>query len=153
MSKKLDGIKIELEYTINDIINAQSKLEAAYRALNEKDLDMAVALLKQAEEIYPKLFNLHNTLGYVYMEKQQYYPAIDEFKKAIELRPGEVAGYNDLSRLYAIHKRFDLSYKYLKKAMKLDPESINIEEDNAYRELLHDKKYSKKMEKLLAIHK
>lgn len=148
LSKKLENLKTELEYTVNDIINAQAKLDAAYRALSDKNIDVAISLLKQAEEIYPKLLNLHNTLGYAYMEKQLFYPTIDEFKKAIELRPDHVAGYNDLSKFYALHNRFDLSYKYLKRAVEIDPDSVNVEVDPAYKEMLQDRTYARKIEKL-----
>jgi len=100
-------------------------------------------LLKSAEQIYPKAFNLYNAMGYVYLEKNEtdraieafhkainvYLEknetdrAIEAFHKAINLHPEDEAGYCDLA--YAYHKKgnTDLSHNISKKLKKLIPKS------------------------------
>ncbi len=79
-------------------------------------------MLKSAEQIYPKAFNLYNAMGYVYLEKNETDRAIEAFHKAINLHPEDEAGYCDLA--YAYHKKgnTDLSHEYIQKAKKINPE-------------------------------
>ena len=80
-------------------------------------------MLKSAEQIYPKAFNLYNAMGYVHLEKNETDRAIEAFHKAINLHPEDEAGYCDLA--YAYHKKgnTDLSHNISKKLKKLIPKS------------------------------
>ena len=152
IDKKLEDFDLTLEDRLVVIQEAMMKLEASYKAMQEKDIDLAISLIRQAEEIHPRLFNLYNTLGYAYIEKGDYTQAIDAFKRAIEIRPNRLESYNDLSRAYAIDKRYDLSLKNLEKALSINADKVipSLSKDTAYDNLRNDSEYSKRYQKLIS---
>lgn len=94
MSKFIDKLQSELV----DLQNANTKIQASYDFF-DADIDKAIKLLVEASDISPRAYNLYNTLGYAYMKKNDNYTAKLMFKKAIEIHPHNVQGYNDMANL------------------------------------------------------
>ncbi|MGB9511798.1 MAG: protein kinase [Candidatus Acidiferrum sp.] len=66
------------------------------------DYDRAEEVEKNTIQMDPSFITAHSYLGQVYVEKKQYGEAIDEFRTALSLSPGDIAGLVDLAYAYAI---------------------------------------------------
>jgi eukaryotic-like serine/threonine-protein kinase len=66
------------------------------------DYNRAEEAEKNTIQIDPSFVTAHGYLGQVYVEKKQYAEAIDEFRTAASLSPGDMAGQADLAHAYAI---------------------------------------------------
>jgi len=68
----------------------------------EGDYDRAEEAEKNTIQMDPSFLTGHGYLGQVYIEKKLYAEAIDEFRTALSLSPGDRAGEADLAHAYAI---------------------------------------------------
>jgi len=100
LKEKMDEFENTLTNTLLLIQEANTKIQASYKCSEEKNYDGAISLLVDAEKIYPKAYNLYNSLGYAYRDKGDNYVAAEAFKRAIKLHPTRIAGYNDIINLY-----------------------------------------------------
>jgi serine/threonine-protein kinase len=66
------------------------------------DYNRAEEAEKNTIQMDPSFVAAHGYLGQIYVEKKQYAEAIDEFRTAASLSPGDVAGQADLAHAYAI---------------------------------------------------
>jgi TolB-like protein/tRNA A-37 threonylcarbamoyl transferase component Bud32/Flp pilus assembly protein TadD len=66
------------------------------------DYDRAEEAEKNTIQMDPSFIAAHGYLGQIFVEKKQYAEAIDEFRTALSLSPGDVAGQADLAHAYAI---------------------------------------------------
>lgn len=129
LKKSLDDFIDCLQDELISIQSANSKIQASYKCFESQDYDSAIELLVEAEEIYPKTYNLFNTLGYAYWKKNDTNTAKMMFKKAIVLHPKSIQGYNDMANLY---KTLDdnKNYKhYYSLALKNVPNAIEKWQD------------------------
>jgi tetratricopeptide (TPR) repeat protein len=67
-----------------------------------RDYDRAEEAEKNTIQMDPSFIAAHGYLGQICSEKKQYAEAIDEFRTALSLSPGDVAGQADLAYAYAI---------------------------------------------------
>jgi TolB-like protein/Flp pilus assembly protein TadD len=65
------------------------------------DYNHAEEAEKNTIRMDPSFVSAHGYLGQIYVEKKQYAEAIDEFRTAASLSPGDVAGQADLGHAYA----------------------------------------------------
>jgi serine/threonine protein kinase/Tfp pilus assembly protein PilF len=70
-----------------------------------KDFDHAEEAEKDTLRMDPSFVSAHSYLGQVFVAKKQYAEAIDSFRTALSLSPGDVAGQGDLAHGYAIAGR------------------------------------------------
>lgn len=75
-------------------------VSSSYKYFETNEYDKAIGILLEAEKIYPKAFNLYNTLGYAYQAINDLTNAELSFKKAILYHPKRIEGYNDLANFY-----------------------------------------------------
>jgi eukaryotic-like serine/threonine-protein kinase len=71
------------------------------------DYNRAEEAEKNTIQMDPSFVSAHGYLGQIYVEKKQYAEAIDEFRTAVSLSPGDVAGQADLAYGYAISGKKD----------------------------------------------
>ncbi len=69
----------------------------------------------------PSSFQNHNNLGDLYMRQNDPERAIEEFKKAIELKPNYADAYHNLANTYYQLKNYGVAAVNYKKAIDLDP--------------------------------
>lgn len=98
LKKEMDSFVDSLQDELVDLQNASAKIEASYKFF-DSDIDNAIKLLSEAADIAPRAYNLFNALGYAYIKKNDKYMAKMMFKKAIELHPKSIQGYNDMANL------------------------------------------------------
>jgi serine/threonine protein kinase/tetratricopeptide (TPR) repeat protein len=70
-----------------------------------RDFDHAEEAEKETILTNPSFVSAHSYLGQIYVAKKQYTEAIDAFRTALALSPGDVAGQGDLAHAYAIAGR------------------------------------------------
>lgn len=63
----------------------------------------------------------HNNLGDLYARRGEYDKAIEEFKKAIELKPNYADAYHNLANIYKIVRKIDLAEENYLKALSFNP--------------------------------
>lgn len=100
LSEKLKEFENSFEETLIDIQSANAKITSSYQYFELRDYDRIIDILLKAEKIYPKAYNLYNTLGYAYQSKDDICAAELAFRKSILYHPKRIEGYNDLSNLY-----------------------------------------------------
>ncbi|MFQ5510241.1 MAG: alkaline phosphatase family protein [Candidatus Krumholzibacteriia bacterium] len=66
----------------------------------------------------------HNNLGQRYQEKGEYRKAVEEFNKALSLRPDFPAALNNLGVCYGKLKQYDLARQAFERAIELNPENV-----------------------------
>lgn len=71
--------------------------KAGYSALESKQFERAVTLLKRVTELQPKHRYAWNNLGRAYRGLERYEEAVECFRKAIELDPFEQYAYNNMA--------------------------------------------------------
>jgi len=85
---------------------------------------MALLHYRAALKIDPNA-GLHNAIGYCYANLDNEDKAIEEFKKAIELKPSLALASINLGLIYLDKKDYDKSIEYFQKAIETDPMAIN----------------------------
>ncbi len=65
--------------------------------------------------------SVYNNLGQVYLQQEEYARAIENFEKAIELKPDAVQAYINLATTYLKHNRPNLAIESCKKALQISP--------------------------------
>lgn len=66
------------------------------------DYDRAEEAEKNTLQMDPSFVGAHGYLGQIYVEKKRFPEAIDEFRKAVSLSPGDLASQADLAHAYAM---------------------------------------------------
>ena len=100
-----------------------SAMKAAHRVISSyavRDVDARIALLESAASACPTAFNVHNALGYAWLEKGEQARALDAFRRAIELHPDDKAGYCDLAYAYLSGGEEELAVRYFRRAVEVD---------------------------------
>ncbi len=126
LNKKIKQFENDLDETLINIQSANAKINSCYQYFDSKDYDKVISILSEAEKIYPKAYNLYNTLGYAYHSKGDIISAELTFKKAILYHPKRVEGYNDLANLYIALNNRKKAEKIKKDALKQVPDCENL---------------------------
>lgn len=74
-----------------------------------------------AEKTSPSSYQNHNNLGDLYARQKEYEKSVEEFKKAIELKPDYADAYHNLANVYHQTGRDDLAQENYKKAIEFNP--------------------------------
>ncbi len=75
--------------------------------LKQGNLIEALAAFELGREHYTEDPKIHNALGLVYFQQQQYNKAVEQFKKTLRLEPNFVEAHNNLGSTYAQLKDWD----------------------------------------------
>jgi len=86
------------------------------------ELERAENMLLQAERLAPKMAQVHNHLGHVYLQRKELEKAEAEVKKAIQLSPFLSQPYVNLADIYLLRQKYDLALDACKKAIQLKTE-------------------------------
>jgi tetratricopeptide (TPR) repeat protein len=84
----------------------------------------AVAMYKEALEIYPRYEDAHLNLGAVYSGTGHPVEAGEEFKEAIRIKPDDAHAYNDLGAVLG-EGHMDESIALFQKALSIDPNYVD----------------------------
>lgn len=82
-------------------------------------------LLQSERGAKKRLANVYNARAAAYLEGSDLDRAIDDFNKALELRPGFVAFLRNRGTAYAYKGQFDRAIRDYDEAVRLDPESAD----------------------------
>jgi tetratricopeptide (TPR) repeat protein len=95
-------------------------LMQATHLMETGELDRAEDLLLQAEKLAPKLSEIHNNLGYLYLQRGELEKAEAKLKKAVQLVPPVLSSpYVHLVDIYLMRQEYDLALDACKKAIQL----------------------------------
>ncbi len=90
-------------------------------ALEQGDLIKAERLLKQSLGIDNRFGPAHNTLGTVYFQQRNFYPAAWEFEYAQRMMPSRPEPANNLGLVYEQVQRLDDAMMSFEKAIEIEP--------------------------------
>ena len=99
--------------------SAQENLERGRTLLNEGNVNDAIAVLSTAATTDPKLHEAYNLLGVTYEAKGMF----ESFEKALKADDNNGEYLNNLGYLYFKNGDNDRAAKYLKRAVKVAPQS------------------------------
>lgn len=74
-----------------------------------------------AEKTSPSSHQNHNNLGDLYARRKEYDKSVEEFKKAIELKPDYADAYHNLANVYHQMGRDNLAQESYKRAIEFNP--------------------------------
>ena len=86
-------------------------------------------VLIEAEEIlekFPNEFLVWNLFGIAKAKKGDFLDASYSFKKAVELNPSFIDGYNNLGNLLLEQEKYNDAIIWFKKALELNPNSCQV---------------------------
>lgn len=122
--------RIKLMYKeINDKIlhyqNENYRMQEALQKMNVvysiKDADEKISLINEIIKIYPKTFNVYETLAYTYWyDKEDLDSAKEYFLQAFAQIDNNYRAACDLAVLYATQNNKRLAFKWIKTALKID---------------------------------
>jgi tetratricopeptide (TPR) repeat protein len=94
--------------------------------------DKAEAEFKAAIEIHENYMQPYYELANLYLQKNQIDGAIDQYKALLAKNANQVRPHMLLGTLYDIQKKFDLSEKHYREALKINPEFAPAANNLAY---------------------
>ncbi len=121
-----------LEGSLEDMVKASQKLMAGYERAIARDYDQAIKLYRQAHDIYPRLYNVYNALGWAYLGKNEVQAAIDAFRAAKKERPQDIESYSDLALAYMRSGDADAAMQEVAESLRRDPAQREYYRDELY---------------------
>ncbi|MCL6576126.1 tetratricopeptide repeat protein [Kyrpidia sp.] len=118
----MNEIEKRLEKRLLAQQEAMQKVIAAYGMTG--DPDRKIALLRQALEVDPSVYNGYVALGYAYWyEKGDLVAAEECFRKELDYHPDNYQAACDLAALYAEQQEWTAALSWMKEAVRIRPES------------------------------
>lgn len=87
------------DYPPTEIIPEYPMNDLGYVFLRKEQFQVAISLFKLNVEIYPESWNVYDSLGEAYMKRGDQILAIKNYKKSLELNPGNENAENMLKQL------------------------------------------------------
>jgi cytochrome c-type biogenesis protein CcmH/NrfG len=100
---------------------APADIPAANPTASAVDADIQAAPLKMALTTDPRNFDLLVQLGNLYYDKQVFAPAIEYYRRALEVRPSDVSVRTDLGTAYWYSGFPQNAIAEYKKSLQVDP--------------------------------
>lgn len=121
-------------------LNLQPRLEQAWSNLGaihlqQKNPSAARECFQKAIELNPRAGSYYN-LGNTFLWQRQPQKAIAHYERAMSLDPGHLKTLNNTARAWHMLGRFDISRRYLDKAIELDPNYPEARLNSAVNRLL-----------------
>ncbi len=92
--------------------------------LNSGELNKAEHEFKMALEAQPNEAS-HTSLGYVYQRQKRYEAAMDQYDKALKLKPQHIGALNNLAVVYYELGNMDRALEIIQKSLVIDPNSVD----------------------------
>ncbi|CAB3390354.1 tetratricopeptide repeat protein [Kyrpidia spormannii] len=122
VQERMNEMEKRLEKRLLAGQEAVQKVIAAYGVTG--DPDRKIALLRQALEVDPSVYNGYVALGYVYWyEKGDLVAAEECFRKDLEHHPDNYQAACDLAALYVEQQEWTAALSWMKEAVRIRPES------------------------------
>lgn len=125
----------KLEGDVGRMFKANQKLMAGYERALAKNFDEAIKLYNEAREIYPRLYNVNNALGWAYLEMNQVYAAIEAFRTAKATRPEDIEPYSDLAYAYLRAHDIPGALREIAESLAKDPSQGEYYKGDLYKDL------------------
>src|ERR1051326_1106793 len=90
-------------------------------AENNGDLDQALTYAQRAKQLLPNLYEVSDTLGWIYLKKQLTENAIQSFKEIVERQPAHSTYHYHLGMAYSQKGDKSRAIEQLKEALKYNP--------------------------------
>lgn len=103
--------------------------------LQQKNPSAARECFQKAIELNPRAGTYYN-LGNTFLLERQPQKAVEHYEKALSLDPGHLKTLNNMGRAWHILGRYDISRRYLDKAIELDPNYPEARLNSAVNRLL-----------------
>jgi serine/threonine protein kinase/Flp pilus assembly protein TadD len=100
-------------------------IEAACARALERDVEKRFQILKQIAREYPKEKHVHHRLASHYRGKKQFYQAVEEYKKVLELDPNYGWALNELAYMYTDIEDFEQAHEYFQRYTLISPGDAN----------------------------
>jgi non-specific serine/threonine protein kinase len=100
-------------------------IEAAYARTIEQDARKRFQILGKIARKYPAEKRVHQRLASHYRGKRQYYQAVEEYKKVLELDPNYGWALNELAYMYTDVEEFDRAAEYFRRYAEISPGDAN----------------------------
>ena len=94
----------------------------------QDQLDQAVEYLSQALALRPAYPEALNNLGIIFIRKQDYARAEEEFKSGIRVSPRFDQSYLNLARLYEMQKNREGARQILSQLLALEPDNATAKQ-------------------------
>lgn len=91
--------KIKQDNSASAAVEENRLNNLGYALMRQKKLPEAIAILKLNVELYPTSWNVYDSLGEIYMANGDKDLAIANYKKSVELNPGNTNGVEMLKKL------------------------------------------------------
>jgi tetratricopeptide (TPR) repeat protein len=92
--------------------NSNYLLSYAYCMEKLKKTDIALTILEKSRSYIKDEINIELTIGILYFKKKKYEPAINAFKKAIEIDENDFRAYEKIAKIYQIQGFKDFAKKF-----------------------------------------
>ncbi len=117
----------ECHLALGNESEAQMCLERAAEIYMDKHMDdKAESVLKEVAELNPKTINVYNSLGIIYRRQGRHREAIDQYRKALRVNPMDANIYYNIARAHLEMEELIQAQKILRKAIKIEPESLEF---------------------------
>lgn len=100
-------------------------IEAAYAQAIEQDVEKRFRILKQIAKEYPHEKRVHHRLASCYRGKKQFYQAVEEYNKVLELDPNYGWAMNELAYMYTDIEDFEKASEYFQRYASVSPGNAN----------------------------
>ena len=97
-------------------------IEQLVNLYNSGDLSGAIKMAEILAPQYPKAFDVWNIMGAAAAQLEQFDQAIIAFQKALEIRPADAQGYNNMDTAYKMQEQFEEAVNCYSKALELNPD-------------------------------
>jgi Tfp pilus assembly protein PilF len=101
----------------------RSKFQKAEEAMEKKEYDRAVSLLREVVTVDPKDFPAWSELGTAYLARNNGVEAETAYQHAIQAKPDYFLGLMDLGRVRMAEKKYEAAVEPLTGALKVSPTS------------------------------
>ena len=112
----------------NNKTASKIEIKELFNLYNSRKLIQAKLKAKKLVKKFPRAFLLHNLLGLILSERNEFKEAEDSFLKALKINPNFAVAYNNLANVYKNSGRKDMAIKYYKKSIEKNvnsPEPYN----------------------------
>jgi len=100
-------------------------IEAACARILERDVEKRFQILKRIAREYPKEKRVHYRLAAHYRGKRQFYQAVEEYKKVLDLDPNYGLALNELAYMYTDIEDFEQAHEYFQRYALISPGDAN----------------------------
>ncbi len=99
---------------------------ATDQAMKSEYYGKAIVFKEKALSIYPKVPEIQQQLAYLYGNTGQFGKAVEAYKVAIAMNPGEIMNYVQIGKALGMMQKIQEGLTYLKQAEQIDPNDPDL---------------------------